>query len=456
MATRPCLLTRPRRSRVLFCVIAVVATTLLSNGFAFHGTVCTTSPSPPVSCDEGRGAFPPASGRAEVEKTRKLQERGWVGGAMIVAIGIAGLGNAVSKRDRSAVSAVPERKEARSWVQESIPVLLIMILVAQKCSADALTWYTRAKQHVPYSGSNVALLSEVFKFPVLMLAVSIFNSPKQVLPTIRAAFTESPFTMWWLGLLYAVQNLLYFVCLQYTSAAAYQVLSQTKMIFTAAFMGQMLGKKFSQTQILALIMLVIGTSFTQLAEIQGPMVAGSRPWLGAGLAVLSALLSALPNVFLRTSTQGAEESMGLELANHHLDCHMGLDHQRVWDVLRWHSRIRGFWHAKWLQHHGLGDSDAQNSELHHHPSLPQVCRQHPLWICQAHLYRLDGHRDQLLKLHIASTHDAHRYLTGADLHCDLWSWLSWLRSDRCAEQGVERVETVEMDLHQMREEDRVT
>ena len=34
-----------------------------------------------------------------------------------------------------------------------------------------------------------------------------------------------------------------------------------------------------------------------------------------------------------------------------------------------------------------GDSDAQNSELHHHPSLPQVCRQHPLWICQAHLYR---------------------------------------------------------------------
>ncbi|CAK9045635.1 UDP-N-acetylglucosamine transporter (Golgi UDP-GlcNAc transporter) (Solute carrier family 35 member A3) [Durusdinium trenchii] len=297
MATRPCLLTRPRRSRVLFCVIAVVATTLLSNGFAFHGTVCTTSPSPPVSCDEGRGAFPPASGRAEVEKTRKLQERGWVGGAMIVAIGIAGLGNAVSKRDRSAVSAVPERKEARSWVQESIPVLLIMILVAQKCSADALTWYTRAKQHVPYSGSNVALLSEVFKFPVLMLAVSIFNSPKQVLPTIRAAFTESPFTMWWLGLLYAVQNLLYFVCLQYTSAAAYQVLSQTKMIFTAAFMGQMLGKKFSQTQILALIMLVIGTSFTQLAEIQGPMVAGSRPWLGAGLAVLSALLSALPNVF---------------------------------------------------------------------------------------------------------------------------------------------------------------
>lgn len=34
---------------------------------------------------------------------------------MIVAIGIAGLGNAVSKRDRSAVSAVPERCLALLW-----------------------------------------------------------------------------------------------------------------------------------------------------------------------------------------------------------------------------------------------------------------------------------------------------------------------------------------------------
>ena len=39
---------------------------------------------------------------------------------------------------------------------------------------------------------------------------------------------------------------------------------QTKMIFTAAFMWQMLGKKFSQNQILALAMLVLG-----LAAVDG-------------------------------------------------------------------------------------------------------------------------------------------------------------------------------------------
>lgn len=50
---------------------------------------------------------------------------------------------------------------------------------------------------------------------------------QDLVPTIQAALTESPFAMWWVGLLYAIQNLLYFVCLQYTSAAAYQVLSRS-------------------------------------------------------------------------------------------------------------------------------------------------------------------------------------------------------------------------------------
>lgn len=52
-----------------------------------------------------------------------------------------------------------------------------------------------------------------------------FFRTQDVVPTIKAAVTESPWKLWWVGLLYAVQNLLYFVCLQYTSAAAYQVLS---------------------------------------------------------------------------------------------------------------------------------------------------------------------------------------------------------------------------------------
>eukprot|EP00438_Fugacium_kawagutii_P012965 Skav229735 [mRNA] locus=scaffold1287:126679:136428:+ [translate_table: standard] len=167
---------------------------------------------------------------------------------------------------------------------------------------------------------------------------------QELVPTIQAALTESPFAMWWVGLLYAVQNLLYFVCLQYTSAAAYQVLSQTKLIFTAAFMWQMLGKSFSRNQIMALAMLMAGhhqpeidiswlwgTVFTQLAEIRGPMEIGSRPWFGAALAVLSALLAALPNVFYERMLKaaGAEESVGVQSSAHHVDLRLGRYHQRA-------------------------------------------------------------------------------------------------------------------------------
>ena len=43
---------------------------------------------------------------------------------------------------------------------------------------------------------------------------------------------------------------------------------------------------------------------------------------------------------------------------------------QVWDVLRWHSRIRGFWHAKWLQHHGLGH--LENAALNAAKRRPRI------------------------------------------------------------------------------------
>ncbi|CAJ1370686.1 unnamed protein product [Effrenium voratum] len=178
-----------------------------------------------------------------------------------------------------------------------LPIMLLVALVLQKCGADALTWFTKAHLQLPYSGSNVSLISEVLKPPLILLALASFQSAHSLGPTMAAAVSQSPLAMWWMGLLYAAQNLLYFVCLQFSSAAAYQVLSQCKMIFTAVLMWQMLDKRFSRLQLISLTLLVIGAVCTQLAEVQGPVERGARPWLGAALTVLSALLSALPNVF---------------------------------------------------------------------------------------------------------------------------------------------------------------
>ena len=131
-----------------------------------------------------------------------------------------------------------------SW-ERYIPALLIVVLVLQKCGADALTWFTKAKLGLPYSGSNASLVSELLKFPLLLLSVVLFQSAGELAPTIREAFTKSPFALWWVGLFYAAQSIMYFVCLQCTSAAAYQVLScQAKGLTDVAVNDWQSGRRF--------------------------------------------------------------------------------------------------------------------------------------------------------------------------------------------------------------------
>jgi hypothetical protein len=70
---------------------------------------------------------------------------------------------------RSFAMAFPSYQEKeQSWLQHSAPVLLILTLVLQKCSADALTWFTRAKYHMAYSGSRWAV--------TVMVVMNINNS----------------------------------------------------------------------------------------------------------------------------------------------------------------------------------------------------------------------------------------------------------------------------------------
>lgn len=196
----------------------------------------------------------------------------------------------------------------REFALQYRPLLLVAMVVLQKCFADALTWYTRAAGGVPYSGINVALLSDLLKFPCLAVAVAVFKSPGAVLPTARDVLRKNPFALCWVGAAYAAQNVLYFVCLGHITASGYQVLSQSKLLFTACFMRVIIGKKFSRTQAIALALLLGGTIATQMAEATGPVL-GSKGnvYLGGGLTVLSALLSALPNVFYESRLKDTEQ-----------------------------------------------------------------------------------------------------------------------------------------------------
>lgn len=189
-------------------------------------------------------------------------------------------------------------------------VLLFGAIVVQKVAADSLTSWTRGR--TTYSGATVSMLSEVAKFPVLAVAIAVFGGGWSRIPkTLWGAATQQPLALSWIAGAYAAQNVLYFAALSYISAASYQVLSQSKLIFTAALTVTMLGKALSARQIAALAALLFGSVLVQVSEMSGGAVAagGTAALYGGFLTILGALLSSLPNVWYEKllKTEGEDE-----------------------------------------------------------------------------------------------------------------------------------------------------
>ncbi|KAJ8607186.1 hypothetical protein CTAYLR_007345 [Chrysophaeum taylorii] len=188
--------------------------------------------------------------------------------------------------------------------------VLFGALVTQKVAADTLTGWTRAR--TTYSGATVSMLSEIAKFPVLALAICAFGGGwRRVKPTIQAALTDRPMATGWIAGAYAAQNVLYFAALSYISAASYQVLSQSKLLFTAVLAVTVLREPLSLRQWGALLTLLVGSLLVQVSEMAGGVyLEGGRAALYGGfLTVLGALLSALPNVWYEKllKTEGEDE-----------------------------------------------------------------------------------------------------------------------------------------------------
>ena len=201
------------------------------------------------------------------------------------------------------------------WIQYRTS-LLFAALVAQKVVTDLLTGWTRSQ--TVYSGATVSMLSEVAKFPVLMAAICLFGGEgwKRVPRTFKHALTKGPLDVSWIAGAYAAQNVLYFAALSRISAASYQVLSQSKLIFTAILTVTLLGKSLNLRQISALTTLLVGSLFVQVSEMSGAATGGffaattkATALYGGFLTVLGALLAALPNVAYEKllKTKGEDE-----------------------------------------------------------------------------------------------------------------------------------------------------
>ncbi len=198
--------------------------------------------------------------------------------------------------------AKPEDPPApRSWLVRNRPLLLLCALVLHKCTTDGLTRWTRLQ--TDYSGATVAMMSELVKFPMLTLAIAfIGGGSRMILPTYRDALSR-PFNNAWISLGYTFNNLLYYDALSALSATAYQVLSQSKTVFTAGLMYFIVGKRLLYRQVGAVGMLIAGALAVQHQEMvrsaasaAASSAGGSAVLYGVFLVLFSSFISALPNV----------------------------------------------------------------------------------------------------------------------------------------------------------------
>jgi len=174
--------------------------------------------------------------------------------------------------------------------------LLLVLVVSHKCATDGLSSFTRTSG-VPYSASVVSILGELVTVPVLLGTILAFEGRTGLPKALRLAVSDSPFALALPGLAYSVQNILYFQALSHLSVANYQVLSQSKLLFTGLFMTIILKRKLSTRQIFALLLLVLGTILTQLSAMSKSCITGGNALYGGFLAIAGAALSAFPNVY---------------------------------------------------------------------------------------------------------------------------------------------------------------
>ena len=195
----------------------------------------------------------------------------------------------------------PKRSKFTSWLIANRSMLLLICLIVHKCSTDGLTRYTRVAG--AYSGNTVAVLSEIVKFPLIACAIASFGGgPSQILPIFKDSIFKTPFSNAWIALCYTFNNLLYFDALSALSATAYQVLSQSKTLFTAGLMYVIVGKRLIRRQIVAIGLLIGGALLVQYQELTRASSMGAAGattnaimW-GAFLTIFSSFISALPNV----------------------------------------------------------------------------------------------------------------------------------------------------------------
>lgn len=199
-------------------------------------------------------------------------------------------------------------------------ILVVSFLILIKSSTDIVTNYVARPP-----AAAMALAAELMVFPVIISWIMGRNLQRRLKGTakreefkeytVRKVFNQArkddPMRLGVIGLVYALDNLVYFYALSNLGAATYCVLAQTKIFFTAFFLRlRGLARKFSRQQILGLTSLFCGAVMVSLRDVaSGVAAAGGNKALGVLAVLIGQASSAYANVAYEESLKRGNSNM---------------------------------------------------------------------------------------------------------------------------------------------------
>jgi len=172
--------------------------------------------------------------------------------------------------DHASVGSQQHPVAAESAQAKLIKYAALFLLVAQMVGLVLLMRYSRTARdpNQPlYLASTAVFVMEVMKLVICFLVIAYqAGNVAQFLADLKLHILQSPYEILKLcvpSLLYTVQNNLLYLALTNLDAATYQVCYQLKILTTALFSAVLLGRKFSRTKWLSLVILTIGVAIVQ-------------------------------------------------------------------------------------------------------------------------------------------------------------------------------------------------
>ncbi|KAL2608793.1 hypothetical protein R1flu_027366 [Riccia fluitans] len=197
---------------------------------------------------------------------------------------------------------IDEKSEKAKVTSLKLPIRLPAVLVACiltlfTSSQGILTTLSQTDGGYTYDYGTVPFLAELLKLGVS--AFLLWRETKRGGPLKMTKDWKSVRLYPIPSIIYVVHNNIQFATLTYVDTSTYQILGNLKIVTTAILFRAFLKKKLSRLQWIAIVLLTLGTTTSQLKgcgaeSCKGVLVAPIQGYL---LAILSACLSALAGVY---------------------------------------------------------------------------------------------------------------------------------------------------------------